>query len=319
MLNTKFMRVAFIVDAFPRVSETFIIDQACDLIDRGMDIYIYALNRGSKDKDSISKRYYDYSLEDRTSYLNDGNSKFSRILSAFPRFLELLFLRPPAIVKLFSSFKYFKILSWDVRPFLKNRHDIYHCHFGTVGAQFVMVRKVLGIKEKFITSFYGQDASMAIKKYGIGIYKGLMQESSRFFAMSEDMKQRLIVHGFPPDKIIVHPIGIDVAKYSYTERRADPGSQINIISVGRFVEKKGFEDLIRALAVVKERSITKFKCYIVGDGPLKYKIVSLVKSLGLEDVVELKGFMSIDKILNLFKNMHFFIQPSKTAKDGDME
>ncbi|MBI2065381.1 MAG: glycosyltransferase [Candidatus Yanofskybacteria bacterium] len=313
------MKVAFVIDVFPRISETFIIDQACDLIDRGIDVYIYALNRGNNDKNNISKRYFDYDLENRTSYLNAHNNKFSRILSILPRFLELLFLKPSSVPKLLSSLKYFKLLSWNLRPLLNNRHDIYHCHFGTVGAQFVMIRKVLGIKEKFITTFYGQDASMAIKRYGVGMYRELIKESSKFFVMSEDMRQRLVANGFPYDQIKVHPIGIDVEKYSYTERKIDLGGQVNIVSVGRFVEKKGFEDLIRALAIVKEKGARKFKCYIVGDGPLRERISSLVKSLKVDDVIEFMGFMSIDKILNLFKDMHFFIQPSKTAKDGDME
>ena len=146
-----------------------------------------------------------------------------------------------------------------------------------------------------------------------------MQESSKFFVMSENMKQRVVAHGFPSDKILVHPIGINITPYSYTEKRVSSDEQINIVSVGRFVEKKGFDDLMRALALVKEKTRRKFRCYVVGDGPLKEKIYSLVKSLKIDDIIEFKGFMSVDKILNLFKDMHFFVQPSKTAQDGDME
>lgn len=36
------MRIAFIVDRFPKISETFILNQITGLIDRGHDIDIYA-------------------------------------------------------------------------------------------------------------------------------------------------------------------------------------------------------------------------------------------------------------------------------------
>src|SRR3989344_285090 len=229
------LRVAFIVGSFPEISETFIIDQACDLIDRGVGVEIYAFNRGGANKDHISKRYFQYGLDKKTMYLSVPANKILRIIMAGPRLVRLLLYRPASIFKIASNFK---VLFWDLKPFFGKKYDLYHCHFGNVGSNFVMIRKVLGIKEKFITSLYGQDVSMTIRKQGIGIYKELMQESSRFFVMSENMKQRVITHGFPPDKIIVHPIGIDVAKYPYAERRASPDDQINIISVGRFVEKK---------------------------------------------------------------------------------
>lgn len=314
------MKIAFVVGTFPKVSETFIIDQACDLIDKGVDVFIYAFGGlGDKDRKNVSKRYFEYGLDKRTAYLNTSDNKFSKILLIFPRFIKLLFLKPSLVLNMFRHPSCFKVLSWNVRLFLSNKHDLYHCHFGAVGAQFAIIHKVLGVKEKFITSLYGQDVSMAIKKRGIGIYKELIQESSKFFVMSENMKQRVVAHGFPTDKILVHPIGINVEKYPYNERKINLDETVNIISVGRFVEKKGFDDLMRALAIVKEKSSRKFRCYIVGDGPLKERIHSLVKSLKMDDIVEFRGFMSIDKILNLFKEMHFFVQPSKTAQDGDME
>src|SRR3989344_2856855 len=184
------MKIAFIVGTFPKVSEPFVIDQACDLIDRGVDVFIYSFGLGDKDKGNISKRYFEYNLDKKTAYLNTADNKFSKFLLIFPRFIELLFFKPSLIFNMFRHPSCFKVLFWNVRLFLDNKHDLYDCHFGAVGARFAAIRKALHIKEKFITSLYGQDVSMAIKKRGIGIYKELMQESSKFFVMSENMKQR---------------------------------------------------------------------------------------------------------------------------------
>ena len=107
--------------------------------------------------------------------------------------------------------------------------------------------------------------------------------------------------------------------YPYKERMIQDGELINIISVGRFVEKKGFDDLLSALAIVKEKSKRTFKCYIIGDGELKDKLFNLTEKLKLKDVVEYKGYMKIEDIINHFSNTHLFVQPSKTAINGDME
>jgi len=45
----------------------------------------------------------------------------------------------------------------------------------------------------------------------------------------------------------------------------------------------------------------------------------LADQLRITDVVKFKGFMLIERIIDLFAEMHFFVQPSKTAANGDME
>lgn len=315
MGNSRKMKIAFVVGYFPKVSETFIIDQACDLIDRGIEVTIYAFNKG-RDMDNISERYFSYKLDERTKYINSPANKISRILLAIPRLILLSLRKPHAILKFITSPHYLKFLSWNTNMF-SEYHDLYHCHFGGVALNFVIIKEILGIKEKFITSLYGNDISKGIRERGVGAYREVIQECSLFFVMSENMKERVVGYGFPPNKVLVHPVGIDLDKYSYQKNNSvDP---VNIISVGRFVEKKGFDDLIRALAIVKEKTTKKFKCYIVGDGPLREKIYSMVESLKLQEVIDFKGFMPMDKIAVLFKQMHFFVQPSKTARDGDME
>ena len=45
----------------------------------------------------------------------------------------------------------------------------------------------------------------------------------------------------------------------------------------------------------------------------------LTLSLGLSSEVEFKGSMRIEDIIEFLPEMHIMVQPSKTAKDGDME
>ena len=104
-----------------------------------------------------------------------------------------------------------------------------------------------------MTTFYGVDASKIFVDRPPSFYDQLKEACSLYFVMSEDMKHRLVAHGFPADAGPVHPVSVEVDELpvSHTRRLAG-GEPLQPRLVGRFVEKKGFDDLLRALAVVKD-------------------------------------------------------------------
>jgi colanic acid/amylovoran biosynthesis glycosyltransferase len=209
-------------------------------------------------------------------------------------------------------------LFW-IEPFIGKKFDLAHCHFGTVANNFLIIKKILGLRQKIVTTFYGYDASRVFKENRSDYYDELKKESSLFFAMSNNMKERLVAQGFENKKIKVLPVSIDLQSYPYKERKSHDGEPVNIISVGRFVEKKGFDDLLRALAIVKQKSRKAFKCYIIGNGMMKDELYALTEQLKLNDIIEYKGSMNMEAIIAYFRDMHLFVQPSKTARNGDME
>ena len=89
--------------------------------------------------------------------------------------------------------------------------------------------------------------------------------------------------------------------------------------VGRFTEKKGFDDLLRALAVVKEKTDLPWSCDIVGGGELEPYLLSMHKDLNLADKVKFLGYIKPEEDFEKVQSAHLYLQPSKTASDGDME
>lgn len=322
--KNKKLKIAFVVGKFPATSETFIINQVADLIDRRIQIEIFSMKRGHAK--AISERYYKYEMGNFTHCLDMPKNWILRIILAIPKIVHVLFSRPSILLKVFNFKKYkknalsLKLLFW-VEPWLgrEKEFDLIHCHYGPIANKFLIIKEILNIKTKIITTFYGYDVSMQFKQKPANFYDQLKKESALFLVMSNNMKERIVAYGFPPEKVQVLPISIDVESYPFSERNLKPGQTISIISVGNFVEKKGFDDLLRALAIVREKTKKPFKCIIVGDGPLREKIYHLSEELKLKNLVEFKGFMKIEDIIKLFGQMHFFVQPSKTAKDGDME
>ena len=315
-------KVAFIVWKFPVISETFIINQVADLMDRGIEIEVFSFNKG--DKENVSQSFYKYNILDKVHYLVTTSNHIIRLFSAIPKIIHIIFTHRVLLLKVFNLKKYgrkalsLQLLFW-IEPFVNKKFDLFHCHFGCVANDFLIIKEILGSRQKIVTTFYGWDVSWFFKQKPANYYDKLKKESSLFFVMSHNMKDRIIEKGFDQNKIKVLPVSIDVKSYPYKKRVFHDGELIKIISVGRFVEKKGFDDLLQALAIAKEKSKRLFRCYIIGNGMLKDKLFNMTERLNLRDVVEYKGYMKIEDIISYFSKMHLFVQPSKTAGDGDME
>lgn len=316
------MRVAFVVEAFPVVSEPFIIDQVAGLIDRGVEVKVFSFRRGG-DKE-ISNKFYEYEMEKITKYIDVPKNKFARLIKAIPKGISLLLKNPKAFFQALNYRAYVKdalslnLLYW-AEAFAGERFDLAHCHFGTAANKYLNIKDALGLPQKIITTFYGYDISRTIVEHGSGVYDKLKKECPLFFVMSRNARERIIKYGFSPEKVVVHPVGINIEEYPFKERIISEEEPVKILSVGRFVEKKGFDDLLMALDVARGKTNKRFNCTVVGDGPMKKEILNIAESLKLSNILDFRGYVSIKDVISLMGDMHFFVQPSKTAKDGNME
>jgi colanic acid/amylovoran biosynthesis glycosyltransferase len=316
------LRVAFVVDKFPVVSEPFIIDQVAQLIDRGVAVEIFSFKRS--DRSYVSQKFHRYEMEKLVRYLEPRGGMLGRLLCAWPTALKLLFRAPRVLARALSVRRFgrdalFLMLLYRAEPFVGRDFDVVHCHFGTVARSFVLVCEVLGTSAKIITSFYGYDVSQIARQTRPDYYDPLKRACARYFVMSHDMKRRVVAQGFPAEQVQVHPVSIEVDDYPFRVRKLADDEPLQLVSVGRFVEKKGIDDLLRAMAIVKQRAEHPVSCSIVGGGPLDQELRGLAASLKLDDAVEFKGFLTAEDMLALFEDAHVLVQPSKTAANGDME
>lgn len=315
-------KVAFVVGVFPVVSETFIINQIADLLDRGIDVEIYSYKKG--DPLHVSDRFFEYRMKERTKILEMPLGWTERITSAVPKALRLFLSRPDSFRAIFDSRRFGvnarsgKMLFWT-EPFAGMDADIVHCHFGTMAVRYLAARDMLKLKQPLVVTFYGFDASKVFREQGPDVYKGVIAAASQFFTMSNNMKERLLPYGFPAEKIEALPVSVDVEGFPFSRRTIREGETMHIVSVGRFVEKKGFDDLLRATKIVKNESPRPFLLHLVGGGPLEGELKALAKALDIEDVVRFEGFMKVQDVVKFLTTAHLFVQSSKAARDGDME
>ncbi len=133
-----------------------------------------------------------------------------------------------------------------------------------------------------------------------------------------DYNRRHLVeaYGARPDKLRVIYHGLDLERF---QRRRRPANAIPVIlSVGRLVEQKGYEDLLHACADLTRAGVA-FRCEIVGDGPLRERLSALIAELGLHDTVVLAGRVVGDAILDCYERADLFVLPCVEASDGDRD
>jgi colanic acid/amylovoran biosynthesis glycosyltransferase len=318
------MKIAFVVSQFPALSETFILNQITGLIDRGHEVDIYACSPGNNRE--VDPNVEKYNLLNYTFY---GFRMPRRKNLRVPKGLWLLVkscLKAPSIpLRLASIAKYgkqaasLKLLYFSI-PFLHKQfsYDIIHCHFGTNGLRASFLRNIGIFQGKLITTFHGNDITTTLQRKGDRYYNQLFSSADLFLPISERWKHKLIELGCDKRKIIVHRMGIDCKRFSFTSRQPQADGQTHLVTVARLVEKKGVEYGIRAVAKLSKVN-RNIKYNIVGDGPLREDLQQLIQELDIGDRVKLLGWKQQKEVAEILNNADILLAPSVTSKDGDQE
>ena len=145
-----------------------------------------------------------------------------------------------------------------------------------------------------------------------------IRRADKIVCISEFHKDFYREHGGRDEQFVVVHCGIDVDQFEYRpkERMGDPPV---IMSVGRLVEKKGFDILIDACRILRDRGV-RLRCKIGGDGPEEEPLRQQITAHGLEDVVHLPGEKVLQEDLAAFMyEGDIFAQPCVWSKDNDVD
>lgn len=308
------MKIAFVLPAFPVISETFILNQLIWFLEQGHHVDIFARNRGGEEK--VHEDVEKYRLIDRTHYYWEvPSNKARRLLSAFQIILKHALKHPIGLLRALNVAKYGDLaltlgLLHRVGPFWDD-YDILQCHFGTEGNWGVFLKE-FGVTAKVVTTFHGFDIRLGLEKGG-HIFKQLFEKGDCFISISEYNFQSLCQLGLHKDKIVSLPVGIDLKKFPFKARRQtwkteDP---CRIVTVARLVEEKGLRYGIQAVHRLRQmHSGVKVQYTIIGEGPLRGELEALVKKLNLEAVVSLRGAMEQKDIVHELLQSDIFLFPS---------
>jgi glycosyltransferase involved in cell wall biosynthesis len=129
----------------------------------------------------------------------------------------------------------------------------------------------------------------------------------RFLAISDRARLHLELAGVERERITVLPIGIDTDRFAPAAARAS--DELRILSVTRLVREKGVEDLLIAFGLLVRGGVSA-RLRIVGEGPLRARLVRLASELGVADRVRLDGSVKHDELPALYRDSDLFVLAS---------
>lgn len=311
------MRVAFLVDVFPRLSETFILNQMIGLLELGHGVEVFS---AARTLETIAhSQTTQYGLLDRTHFHNElPSGRVKRIAQSIPILARWGTVSPRVLLRSLDVFRnganaasmrllYKTDLFLSLGPF-----DIIFCHFGHNGVLGTTLKRI-GIPGKVVTMLHGYDLRRAMASHG-RVYRKLFGAGDCFLAISDYTKEKLISFGVPPEKIVRHPVGVHLEGIPFRwDRHQDWESAlpIKILTVARLSGEKGLDYAIRTIReLVHDAPGIHLQYEIIGGGDWEKKLRTMIQESGLDGIVKLLGPKKQDGVRKALEKAHIFFLPS---------
>lgn len=280
------MRIAVVTGNFPKLSETFVLNQVTGLLDLGHDVRVIArwLTREVQEHEDVDR----YGLRKRLRVLELSRKAWSRGS---------------------EEERHATALRAELE---RSEFDSILCHFGPHGE---LAARALspGSRVPLLTIFHGYDVRRALER-GAGIYETLFTRGDRFLGVSHYTVAKLLQLGAPRERVVHHPMGIDPRRFhpQWTARRkGDLPRPLVLLTVARLHEVKGHEHAIGALRLLLDaRPGVALEYRLVGDGPREAELREWVKELGLDSTVVFRGALQHRQVLAELARAHLFVLPS---------
>lgn len=305
------LRVAYLVNQYPKVSHTFIRREILALERAGTQVVRFALrgwNAECVDEEDVQEQA-------RTCYVLQHGAlplliaTIRSLLTSPTSFLSAIRLALRASHRSDRPLPYHLIYLAEacrLVRWLRNCGAAHvHAHFGTNAAEVVMLARVLGGPPYSITVHGPEEFD---KPYALSLAEKV-QRSAFTVAISSFARGQIYrwIEREHWAKVKVVHCGIDAAFHEGLSPRVPAAPRL--ICLGRLSPEKGQLLLIRATALLAAKGIS-FELTVVGDGPIRGTIEALVAELGLVDRVRFTGALGMDGVRKELLNARALVLPS---------
>ena len=314
--------LAIVVKCWPRLSETFVAQEFCALEAQGHEFQIWSLRHPANEKLHPLHEQVVAAVHYLPEYLHQEIGRVVRCLRACRRL---------------SGFSQaWKIFLGDVRrDFTRNRVRRF-------GQACVLAAELPGSIRAIYAHFLHTPASVAR-------YAAIMRDLPwSYSAHAKDiwtspdweLKEKLDSgrHGArfgvtctaigahhlrsladSDDRIDLVYHGLDLSRFPAPPERIDrgTGAELRLLSVGRLVEKKGYDRLIAALALLPES--INWQVTHIGGGDLKQSLLLQAETAGVADRINWLGEREQPEVIQAMRDADVFILPSRIAANGDRD
>lgn len=303
--------VGLLVKIYPKLSETFILEEILGLERLGEQLHIFAMQQPT---DAIAHDAVDR-VRAPVTYLPEAiPANCGTLLSAH---LGLLLCQPRRYL---SGLRTALARRGGVADFLRagwlahflQRRGIAHLHTHFISRPADIGELVAAIGVPFSISAHAKDIYLSAPA---DLRRKL--EAARFTVTCTEYNRQTLAALSPTADIHRMYHGVDGERFSPC-RRCAPAEPPLILAVGRLREKKGFDTLIEACRRMKERGLP-FLCEIVGYGEEHAALLLQIERGGLAGVVTLTGKLPHEGVIERYAHAAVFVQPSRIGQDGDRD
>ena len=296
---------AYLFERFPSFVQTFVYREAVEMVRQGMNPWLVSLRRPDDPGDLAEK------LDVEVFYVPEEKALRAEVDAR--RAEHKLPGRPHRAISRHrhesDSQRMFEAI-W-LGPLLRERgiHHV-HAHFGGMAARTAWwLRKLFGISY----SFTGH-ANDIFCDTDFPVSNADLVRDARLVVTETDYARRWMEEKYPWARGKVFRVfnGVSVDGFPAKEH---PSGVSRIISVGRYVEKKGFGDLIEACRLLRARGVD-FVCEIAGGGPLEAPLQAQIAAAKLEQYVQLLGPRSQSEVRRMLAAAQVFVLACVPEKDG---
>lgn len=310
-------KILFLAPEIPALSATFVYKELLKLRDFNTDVMAASVHvpkaKATQDvKEDIGDVYVVYNQKFLSFILSFFVMLFSnpiKMLKAISLLIRDVF--SIGIITRNSAGLVFRFLAACGFSRYLTKHEIthVHVHFAHVPTDIAM----------YATKIANIDFSVQAHANDIFERGYLLEQKinrAKFFSTISNFNKKYLSQFDKELKVKVVRCGVDENKF--VPREAQPNNPVQRVGVlGRLVEKKGIHILLEALPKLKKHY--SYVIEIVGDGPEKDKLESLVAKHELQEQVIFKGVMANNQVAQWLQELDFFVLPCVQDSNGDMD
>jgi len=307
------LKILYILEYFPARSETFILNELRTLKKFGAEPVIIQL---SPYKDQISLKRSEFKIYPLHSL------KLLKVVKEIPNFLSNLISKPNlylplilTVLPLYPKIGFRKatraLVFLPKISLIAKKESVNHIH-----AHFEGNPALIAMLTSRITVL---PYSFTVHGKGLFINPFLVKEKvqgAKFVASISEFNKKYMVKKFNlkefEEKIKIIHCGVSIKQLRKSKAEGQ-GKFLRILTVSRLAEKKGIDDILHSLRILKDLGV-KYQYKIIGGGPYQQSLIKLVNKLGVSENVVFLGPTSTETVFKELSTADIFLLTPKSKK-----
>ncbi|MEE2829502.1 MAG: glycosyltransferase family 4 protein [Myxococcota bacterium] len=310
-MSERPLRVAYLVRYLPSDSETFVLDEAAALAGAGAEVEVWALDRAPS-----AIRHQRHGETYRRAVTVPRPSSLRSILAGVVMSEVPQFAGVRSSWSVHGRTKDLRRVAWLAAAWRRRGIDVVRVHHAAEAARFAIASGML-TNLPVSVAVHARDLFVPVSDLS-----WILQNSSLVTTITPFHRDLLLRTGLPSQSVALLRSPVEVP----VERALPPeaGSPLRLLAVGRLVEKKGHDLLLKACSILAGEG-TPIEVTIVGEGPERERLEALTKQQKTRYSemlhVEFLGRRPVEEVEKLLAEgrYHAAVLACRVTEEGDRD